>query len=411
LPAKARIARLILCLILAAGSAWAESKGKVIYDFLDAPDGVEPDAALVFDSSGNLFGTTYLGGAYGFGTVFELSPDADSQWTESLPHSFAYGDDGAYPEDSLFVDPSGNLYGTTFEGGNGPCGVTCGTVFEVSLTGNGGWQESILLDFNGTDGASPSDNLIVGRDGAFYGTTQNGGAHGDGTVFELAMSSGGIWNETVLHSFNIKSGDGVGPYSGLVFDKSGNLYGTTYLGGAYNDGTVFELKPGSHGKWTESVIHSFDGNDGDYPLAGLTMDATGNMYGVCRDGGPHDNGTVFKLTRGGDGKWAFAIIHEYPNFEEGSGPVGTLIWDGKGNLYGITAAGGGTGCDGSGCGTVFNMSPRSNGKWAYTVLYRFNGDDGSLPEAGLIRDAKGNLYGATFYGGAHGTGVVFEVTP
>jgi uncharacterized repeat protein (TIGR03803 family) len=409
LPAKARTAGLILCLILAAGSAWAGSKGKVIYNFHDAPDGVEPDAALVFDSGGNLFGTTYLGGAYGFGTVFELSPDADGQWSESLPHSFAYGDDGGLPEDSLLVDSSGNLYGTTALGGSGPCSITCGTVFEVSPKGNGKWTERILLNFDGTDGAQPIGNLIRDSRGAFYGTTSDGGDHGSGTVFELVKDHGGTWNETVLHSFNFRSGDGGAPYSGLVFDPSGNLYGTTYVGGAYGDGTVFQLKPGAKGKWTESVIHSFDGNDGNSPQSDLTIDAGGSLYGVCA-GGPRDNGEVFKLTRGGNGKWALTILYDFPKLENGVGPIGALVWDPKGNLYGIAQDGGNPACEG-GCGTVFKLSPRSNGKWAYTVLYRLNGYDGWLPEAGLIRDKKGNLYGTAFYGGAHGTGVVFEITP
>jgi uncharacterized repeat protein (TIGR03803 family) len=410
LPAKARIAGLSLCLILVATSAWAGSKGKVIYNFHDAPDGVSPDAALIFDSSGNLYGTTYLGGAYGLGTVFELSPGSGGQWSESLLHSFAEGDDGGLPEDSLLVDSSGNLYGTTPLGGTGQCSITCGTAFEISPEGNGKWKERILLNFDGTDGAQPIGNLIADSTGALYGTTSLGGAYGDGAVFKLVKEKDGTWSESVLHSFNLRRGDGAAPYSGLASGPSGNLFGTTWAGGAYNDGTIFELARGSHGEWTESVVRSFDGDDCNSPTEGLVTDADGNLYGTCPDGGPDGNGTVYKLTHHHDGKWAFTALYAFPAHEDGWGPVGTLIWDPKGSLYGVTAAGGGTGCEG-GCGTVFKLSPRASGKWAYTVLYRLNGYDGWLPEAGLIRDKKGNLYGTAFYGGTYGTGVVFEVTP
>lgn len=408
-PGKARTAWLALCLTLAGTSAWAASKERVLYNFKGSPDGdgAFPAAAVAFDSSGNLYGTTYQGGAYTYGTVFQLSPSSGGQWSETVLHSFAYGADGAYPYDSLLVDASGNLYGTTALGGDGQCSVTCGTVFEVS-PGSGGWTENILLNFNGTDGANPGYNLIVGRDGAFYGTTGSGGADGGGTVFRLVKESDGTWSETVLYSFKRDGKDGFGPSSGLMFNRSGNLYGTTYYGGAYADGTVFELKRDSKGEWTEAVIHSFDGHDGVHPVAGLTMDTTGNLYAVCPNGGPQHNGTVFKLTHRPNDRWAFTILYDFPKHGYGWGPVGTLIWDAKGNLYGVTAAGGNTACE-DGCGTVFKMSPRANGKWAYSVLYRFNGQDGELPEAGLIWDAKGNLYGTTFYG-FDGKGVVFEIT-
>jgi uncharacterized repeat protein (TIGR03803 family) len=386
---------------------------QVLYSFKDHPDGFLPAAALAFDSIGNLYGTTYQGGLYYDGTVFQLTPGSGGQWTESALYSFDESD-GADPEDSLLVDALGNLYGTTLVGGGGQCSVSCGTVFEMSPAADGGWNESILLNFNGTDGANPAANLIVGKDGAFYGTTQDGGLLGRGTVFRLAKEPGGTWSESVLYSFKGGSGDGWSPSAGLVVDASGNLYGATYVGGShgkpYGKGTVFELKRDSKGNWTESILRSFDGHDCVNPSAGLTMDATGNLYGVCPDGGPQGNGAAFKLTRGGSGGWGLTILYAFPEHADGWGPVGTPIWDAKGNLYGVTAAGGNTACD-DGCGAVFKLTPRANGKWAYTVLHLFNGQDGWLPEAGLIRDANGNLYGTTAYGGAHNAGEVFEITP
>jgi uncharacterized repeat protein (TIGR03803 family) len=394
-----------------AANAWAASKEQVLYNFKGAPDGAYPAATIAFDGNGNLYGTTYQGGLYYDGIVFQLSPSPNGRWSESVLHSFNEGNgDGAYPEGSLLVDASGDLYGTTLLGGDGPCSVTCGTVFELSPPTNGGWIENILDNFNGTDGANPADNLVVGRDGSFYGTTQNGGEYGRGTAFKLAKGTDGAWNETVLYSFTGEGEDGIVPTSGLMFDRFGNLYGTTYAGGNHNKGIAFELRQGAKGEWTEAVLHSFDGRDGAYPVAGLVTDTAGNIYGGCPNEGPRHNGVVFKLTRGRNNRWAFTILYDFPRHKDGWGPVGTLIRDPEGNLYGVTAAGGNTACE-SGCGTVFKMSPRADGRWSYAVLHRFNGHDGELPEAGLIWDMHGNLYGTTFYGGTNGGGAAFEITP
>jgi uncharacterized repeat protein (TIGR03803 family) len=408
-------ALIVLLIPLSASAGWKE---KVLYRFKGTPDAAGPSAGVVFDTSGNLYGTTDKGGHYLEGTVFRLSPGSGGQWSESVLHSFGADSDGANPEDSLLLDASGNLYGTTFAGGS-LCSLPCGTVFEVSPVANGGWTEKILHNFDGLDGAYPTDNLIrENLAGAFYGTTPNGGPKGaidgGGTVFRLVKESDGTWREKVLYSFKRDGRDGEGPFSGLTFDASGNLYGTTYIGGVYGKpwgfGTVFQLKRVPKDRWTEAILHSFDGHDGAYPQDGLTMDATGSLYGACGNGGPHSNGTVFKLTPSQNNRWAYSILYDFPVADDGAYPVGTLIWDSKGNLYGATAAGGSTACEG-GCGTVFRMSPGAKGKWAYTVLHRFNGQDGDLPQAGLIWDAKGNLYGTTYYGGTHNAGVVYEITP
>lgn len=402
----------LACMMLAQTAlAQAASKERVLYNF-QRPDGLGPSASLIFDSAGNLYGTTYEGGAYRlYGTAFQLTPGSGGSRSESVLHSFSDSPDAAYPEASLLMDASGNLYGTSLSGGDGQCIGGCGAIFELSYGADGNRSESVIHSFNGTDGWAPTGNLIMDSTGTLYGTTSFGGAHMAGTVFQLAQGPNGTWSETVLYDFQRNGRDGVGPCSGLIFDRAGNLYGTTYNGGPYGKGTVFELKPRSNGKWTEVVLHSFDGHDGAYLLAGLTLDSAGNLYGVCPNHGPHWRGTVFELTHGRDDRWTESILYDFPTFSSGAGPVGDLIWDATGSLYGATARGGDAKPCQGGCGTVFKLSPSGNGAWTETVLYRFNGQDGNLPQAGLIWDATGNLYGTTYYGGTYDSGVAFELTP
>ncbi len=237
-------------------STWAATnwKEKVLHSFCSQPncaDGDYPTAGLIFDAAGNLYGTTYAGGAYGAygpGTVFELTPAAGGGWTEKVLHSFDNDcTDGASPYASLIFDAAGNLYGTTSRRRLLPAcdaGEGCGTVFELTPTAGGGWTEKVLHSFgNGTDGANPDCDLIFDAAGNLYGTTIYGGTYSYGTVFELTPAGGGNWTEKVLHNFNRNGTDGICPYAGLIFDAAGNLYGTTSLGGTFGVGTVFELTP------------------------------------------------------------------------------------------------------------------------------------------------------------------------
>ncbi len=243
----------------------------VIYDFLAGHDGHTPQAGVVFDADGNLYGTTIIGGTHNFGTVFELSPVAGGGWAETVIHSFTGGLDGGDPFAALTLDAPGNLYGITEVGG----AHDNGTVFEFSPVSGGGWHETVLHSFTGgLDGQDPLGSLVFDAAGNLYGTAANGGAHGNGNVFELSPSSGGLWHETVLHSFTGGT-DGGAPVSNLVFDTAGNLYGTTEAGGIASDctsggrngcGIVFELSPISGG-WHETVIHAFNGTNGAFPLA------------------------------------------------------------------------------------------------------------------------------------------------
>jgi hypothetical protein len=241
-----------------------------------------------------------------------------------------------------------------------------------------------------------------------YGATIGGGLYGGGTVFELKRAADGTWHKQVLHNFG-NGNDGILPYGNLIFDAAGNLYGTTNKGGTYSEGgTVFELIPGKSGGWTERILHNFGGG-------GLVFDAAGNLYGAAGlGGGGQAQGIVFELSPASGGKWTERILHIFSSpFSHGDYPVGNLIFDSAGNLYGETFEGGTGNCIREGCGVVFELSPVSGGPWKETVLM---GDsaaiDGGYPTGGLIQDSAGNLYGMT--GGGSGTvayyGAVFEIT-
>ena len=283
-----------------AGGGWAE---KWLHQFGEGTDGKAVVGNLAFDSAGNLYGVTIEGGTYGQGTVYELIPQEDGLWVEKVLHNFSdTGPDGGTPEAGVIFDSAGNLYGTTLSGGinkNHTEGSYAGTVFELSLVG-GVWNEKILYSFPASryDAAGPSASLIFDSAGNLYGTTAAGGRYfANGTVFELSPNAEGAWTETVLHSFGYDSSDGAGPFGNLIIDSTGSLYGTTSQGGIYGclcssiGGTVFKLTPGSDETWTERILHDFgNGEDGSFPLAGLLMDASGNLYGTTRFGGGGEGG-------------------------------------------------------------------------------------------------------------------------
>jgi uncharacterized repeat protein (TIGR03803 family) len=390
----------------------------VLYSFLGNEDGLFPDAGLVMDASGNLYGTTAYGGGQGTcilttnvycGTAFELSPSAGGGYTETVLHSFGAGTDGQNPEANLVLR-DGNLYGTTAYGGT----HGFGTVFVLTRVASV-WKEKVIHNFAGgaDDGQTPAAGLVFDKKGNLYGTTNMGGPYpcGNytcGTVFELSPATGGGWKESILYTFT-GGADGANPLSNLIFDSLGNLYGTTDGGGTSFFGTVFELSPVSGG-WKESVLHSFTGGtDGQAPQAGVVFDTKGSLYGTTVIGGPNDTGVVFRLSPASGGSWTETILHGLsgnsrdPSFQSG------VIFGGE-NLYGTT---GGTVSSG---GTVYELTPTKSGPWTITVLYTFGGaPDGSGPHGGLIRDSSGHFYGTTYNGGSLveplGGGVVFEVTP
>lgn len=257
----------------------------------------------------------------------------------------------------------------------------------------------VLYSFQGTpDGAHPYAGVIRDAHGNLYGTTGFGGGDNLGAVFQIDANG----KETVLHSFG--GSDGEIPYAGMIRDKSGNLYGTTELGGGLGLGTVFQMD--STGK--ETLLHSFGGSDGEYPYAGVIRDKAGNLYGTTSSGGNGlDLGAVFQM----DSTGKETVLVRFVGGSDGAYPYGGVIQDAQGNLYGTTSAGGGSGCDGSGCGIVFQLAPGPNGQWTYTVLYRFGGSsDGASPNGSLLRDAEGNVYGTTWAGGTYGAGTVFKLS-
>lgn len=376
---------------------------------------------LIFDSSGNLYGTTVFGGTYNIGSVFELSPVAGGGWSEQTLYSFGLGYDGQQPSSSLVLDSLGNLYGTAPYGGENSGGI----IFELSPSAGGAWTETVLHNFeapleSGPDGSFPQAGITIDPIGNLYGTTSSGGAYNGGTVFELTPGAGGIWTEKLLHSFG-HSKDGFNPHSSLIFDSGGNLYGTTVGGGPNGDGAVFKLTPKGGGNWSEEILHSFTYGtiDGVGPQAGLVLDAAGNLYGTTTAGGiPNSNGAgvVFELSPTASGPWTEKILHTFydVNGSDGYYPLAGVVFDGAGNLYGTAYRGGswngGGGAWGDG-GVVFELTPVAGGGWTYSLPCSFgvNGRDGSAPAASLVLDSSGNLYGTTAYGGSYDGGTVFEV--
>lgn len=350
-----------------------------------ATDGVLPDAGLVMDGAGNLYGTTEGGGVSVQGTVFEI----DAAGTESVLYSFAGNTDGSSPQADLLRDSAGNLYGTTFSGG---ANSYYGTVFKISAAGT----ESIVHSFTALvtgDGGSPLAGLIMDNAGNLYGTTYVGGTNNDGTVFKIDATG----TESVLFSFPTGTNDNANPRASLIMDSSGNLYGTTVFGGANNGGTVFRISATG----SESTVYSFgsSASDGWYPESQLTMDSDGNLYGTTTDGGASNSGTVFKIGTDGTER----VLYSFgSSAADGLNPGAGLVFGSDGDLYGTTYAGGA-----NGDGTVFKISVGGT----ESVLYSFgsSASDGMNPVGGLAIDSVGNLYGTTTRGGVNNDGTVFKI--
>jgi uncharacterized repeat protein (TIGR03803 family) len=363
----------------------------VIHSFTGGADGANPLAGFMIDGLGNLYGTATQGGKFGAGVVLKIN----RRGHVIALYSFHGGSDGAYPSASLVRDASGSLYGTTAAGGAYGAGV----VFKVPGKG----LETVLYSFKGgADGANPAARLAKDLAGNLYGTTTAGGTYNGGTVFKLSPAG----QETVLYSFG-HGADGAIPIAGVTIDGTGKLYGTTSVGGAYGNGTVFQLTP-SNPTWTENILHHFGmGNDGGILYSGLVLDGAGNLYGAATDGGnggENGGGTIFELTPSGGG-WTFTVLYGLPGWGI-SGSFRDLLLDASGNIYATTH------CDGNDvAGTVYKLT-RSGGIWTYTLLYTFTGgSDGLYSFSNLVADKQGNLYGTTNVGGTNGYGVVFKVKP
>jgi len=388
---------LFLCLTTAFNARPAQAQTETdLYDFIcqegSCPDGSFPQSRLTLDSAGNLYGTTPIGGVYGSGIVYELSPEG----IETVLHNFTGGADGASPYFSpVIFDGAGNLYGTAVGGGANGDGV----VFELSPTGDG-WTETVLYNFaDDGDGAYPQSGVVFGPTGSLFGINsagvfelgpsvgdwteqviyaiQNDNAAGltvdavgdifgvgPETVFELSPSDNGVWTPSVIHTFTGYPKDGFNPENPPAPDNHGNLYGTTAAGGAHGKkkggyGTVYELSLGEAG-WTETILYSFKSSpkDGSYPGGGVVLDPAGNIYGSTSAGGENRWGTVFEIAAPvGGGTYQEKVLC---SFTLKADPDDTLILDSAGNLYGTTLAGnprGYEGCGGYGCGFVFKVTP------------------------------------------------------
>jgi uncharacterized repeat protein (TIGR03803 family) len=406
-------------LLALATSAFAGDTFKVLHEF-NGTDGVQPTGVAV-DASGNLYGTAYSGGRYGYGTAYELIPDGNGSWSKRLIHNFCSTTNcanGGHPWGAMIFDSAGNLYGTT--AGVGGLGLEGSIVFQLVRRSDGTWAENVLYSFcaltNCTDGKLPEGSLIFDAFGNLYGATYAGGAYGNGEVFELVAGRNNTWSQKILYSFCPNPAqvcpDGSRPFGNLAFDSSGNLYGTTYFGGqdfpgpCYTNGcgTVFELTPTQGGNWTEQVIFTFDYKDGFGPAA-LVSDGQGNLYGVTSQGGAgkvFGNGLFFELSPDPGGPWGEAVIH----YSRGADmPVGPLAFDSTGNLYGLLYLGGRYGD-----GAVVKLVPNEDGTWKQAVLHSFNNTAGAAP-GGFVLDASGSIYGAARAGGTDGYGLIYEITP
>lgn len=357
--------------VVAIASTAPASSTKVIYAFAGGTDGEYLDTDLVTDNAGNLYGSTVQGGDFSSGTVFQLSPSG-AGWTHTVLYSFTGGTDGAEPYKGVILDTHGNIYGTTVAGGGGSCEGGCGVVFKLTNSG-GTWTQTVIHQFTGgSDGSGPGSGLTFDPQGNLYGMTPTGGTYGLGTVYQLQPQANGTWSLNVIHAFT-GGNDGSSASAGrLILDRAGNLYGVTTVGGAHGDGVVFEIT-NTHGTWTLTTLYAFkDQPDGALPYGGLIFDKAGNLYGTTYYAGVHDVGTVYKLTHA-NGKWIETVLYSFKGGNDGSSPISTLVSDEAGNLYGTTSAGG-TQCD---CGVIFKLSPNANGTWTETVPYRFPGTPGA----------------------------------
>jgi uncharacterized repeat protein (TIGR03803 family) len=304
--------------------------------------GGDPKDALIRDSKGNFYGTASLGGSGGQGTVFQLSSDGS---TFNVLHSFS-GSDGSTPQSSLVMDSNGDLFGTT--SGNGT--TSLGTVFELSPNGSGGYNFTNLHSFSGgaSDGFDPIAGLVIDSKGNLYGTSTQGGTNNDGTVFELSPSGSGGYNYSIIYTFN--GSDGRGPVGGLTMDSKGNLYGTTYFGGSSNDGSVYQLSPNGSGGFNLTTLHSFSGSDGAFPEGALVMDSKGNLFSTTIGPVPGSSGTVFELSPNGTNGYSFTTLHSFSG-SDGYSPITGLTADSSGNLYGVAPTGGS-----HNAGTIFELT-------------------------------------------------------
>ncbi|HEX4077303.1 MAG TPA: choice-of-anchor tandem repeat GloVer-containing protein [Rhizomicrobium sp.] len=381
--ARAGLALMAVAVLGLDGARPAQARGStVLYNFAGSSDGGDPFAGLIRDSAGNLYGTADYGGTAFAGAVFKVAPDG----TETTLYSFSGGADGAQPLAALVRDKEGNLYGTTTMGGSANAGV----VFKLDA----GDTETILHNFiGGTDGTTPTGGLLEDKAGNFYGTASQGGTSNAGVMFKISAKG----RYSILHTFTGAANDGKYPtYTSLLMDKKGTLYGVTEEGGAADGGILYKFS--KTGKLT--ILHSFMGGttDGCDVLGTPFIDGAGNFYGTTSSCGTSSLGTVWTVSANG----TETVLHSFAGgTSDGEYPLAGVIVDASGNIYGNTETGGA-----SNFGTVYAISPNGS----FTLVHSFDGTDGKYPYGSFVRSAKGTLFGTTQNGGTIGYGTVWKMS-
>ena len=418
--ASIALAILLACAFLLSASTLVRAQQySIIHNFTAGSDGFGPAGGMAIDSTGTIYGVTQANSLTG--TVYQLKPHNGS-WVLNTLYTFTGGTDGGDPQ-TIIIGPDGALYGSAGYGGPGDCpfgdNLGCGYIFRLRppatpcRTVSCPWTKTILYTFTGAgqDGAFPVGQIAFDAAGSLYGATSAGGGdlscergYGCGAIFKLTPS-GGQWTESILYSFRLDGAAGWLPQAGVTLDAAGNLYGTTYDGpgticGGYGCGTVYELTPSG----SIQTLYRFEGgDDGAQPTAGVTFDNSGDLFGTTSELGSQLGGTIFELIPGGS--WRLSVLYSFYS-DGGYGPLWNMTWDGVSNFYGTTSD------DGiSQTGNVFQLA-RTNAGWQYTDLHDFlGGNDGAVPEGGVVVDATGNIYGSARFNGPSSHGVIWMITP
>ena len=397
---------LLFVLVLALSLTMATAASTDVIFSCEEDEGEYADTDLETDGAGNIYGTTVLGGDFGSGTVFKLR-HTPTGWVHKVLYSFTSGVDGGEPYKGVTLDREGNLYGTAVTGGSGSCEGGCGVVYKLTNSG-GTWTQTVIHAFTGgEDGSGPGARVTLDRDGNVYGMAPTGGKYGFGTIYRTHQEHNGDWRFKVIHAFTGGADGATGSAGRMVF-RRGDLYGAATAGGTYGSGVVFKLTPTGRGKWDFRTIYSFRGQpDGSFPYGALLFDSLGNIYGTTYYGGANGIGTVYQLSpRDAISEWNESVLYSFQEGTDGNSPISNLVADTIGNLYGTTSEGG------LGSGVIFKLSPSGSGQWTETVVHSFQGPpDGAFSYNGMVVDRFGNFYGATVHGGDNDDGAVYKFTP
>ena len=362
--------------------AWAASTAKLIYSFAGNADGEYTDTELVVDSAGNLYGTSVQGGTFGGGTVFQVTPAG----VHTVLYNFTGGSDGGEPYKGVTLDAAGNLYGTAVTGGGGSCEGGCGVVFRLTNSG-GVWTQSVIHTFTGgSDGSGPGSPVAIDKHGDVWGTTPTGGADGMGVVYQIRPTASGDWTLHVAHTFTGGADGGGGSAGRFLIDAAGNLYNVCTVGGANGFGTVYELSLESGEMALDHALRLQRSAGRRVALRWSDLGQAGNLYGTTYYAGVHDVGTVYKLTRTGTA-WTESVLYSFKGGTDGASPISSLVADSAGNLYGTTSDGGAATC---GCGVIFEMSRKMrlvNGRRAWPIAFPGTPSPG-FAYNGMVRDAE-----------------------